>query len=78
MRKCIHFHPYAVGGHALWCPQCGAIMFSTMATPVYLRSGWTSPTNHRDPNRKPKTVWFRDGVPHNASELLEKFGKVEA
>jgi hypothetical protein len=64
VRICDHPHPYGVMGGALWCPTCGAIMFSTHATPIYMRSEWTLPTH--DPEQQPKTVWHNDYVDPNA------------
>ena len=63
VRRCRHPHPYGVMGGALWCPTCGAIMFSTHATPDYMRSEWTVPTH--DPRKQPKTVWHNDYVAPN-------------
>lgn len=63
---CQHPHPYGVAGTALWCPICGAVMFSSRGCPTYLRSGWTLPTH--DPlttadHNPPATVWHRDQTP---------------
>lgn len=57
-RKCQHRHPYGVYGHSLWCPTCGAIMFSPRSCEMYLRSEWTLPTHN--PKVAPKTVWHDD------------------
>lgn len=58
VRRCKHPNPYGVMGGALWCPTCGAIMFSTHATPIYMRSEWTLPTH--DPRKQPQTIWHND------------------
>jgi hypothetical protein len=67
VRDCTHPHPYGVSGNSLWCPICGAIMFSSRACPVYLRSDWTLPTHDPETtadHHAPVTVWHRDKTPY--------------
>lgn len=65
--ECKHPHPYGISGSSLWCPICGAIMYSSRSCPVYLRSSWTLPTHDPDTtpdHNPPVTVWHRDMTPY--------------